>query len=186
MEHFYENIEGWFDYQDLYNQVVSEADNNSHFVEVGTFLGRSASYMAVEIINSNKDIKFDCIDTWEGSEGLMEHESIKAGTLYEDFLKNVDSVKHIINPVRLTSYDASQKYDDNSLDFIFIDASHDYENVKLDINSWYPKLKPNKILAGHDYKSFAGVRQAVDEFIANNSLELKIVCDNTWTLVKAG
>ena len=64
MEHFYQKIgEDWFTYPNLYKKMVSDANENSHFVEVGVWKGRSAAFMAVEIINSKKDIKFDCIDT---------------------------------------------------------------------------------------------------------------------------
>ena len=60
MEHFYQNIgEDWMDYQSLYSEMVNHFTDNSHFVEIGSWKGRSASYMAVEIFNSRKNIKFD-------------------------------------------------------------------------------------------------------------------------------
>jgi hypothetical protein len=54
MEHFYQNIQGWFDYQELYTKVINQLDNNSHVVEVGAWKGCSTAYLAVEIINSSK------------------------------------------------------------------------------------------------------------------------------------
>ena len=54
MDHFYQNIHGWFDFQTLYTKMVEEHSTNSHFVEVGAFYGKSAAYMAVEIANSGK------------------------------------------------------------------------------------------------------------------------------------
>jgi hypothetical protein len=60
MEHFYHNLgEDWFSFQDLYSEMVQRFKGDSHFVEIGSWLGRSSSYMAVEIINSGFDIKFD-------------------------------------------------------------------------------------------------------------------------------
>ncbi len=54
---------------------------------------------------------------------------------------------------------------DNSLDLIFIDAQHTYENVSEDIRNWAPKLKATGIMGGHDLydRAFPGVRKAVEE-----------------------
>ena len=41
-----------------------ESYDNAHFVEVGTWQGNSAAYMAVEILNSGKNIQFDVYDIW--------------------------------------------------------------------------------------------------------------------------
>ena len=190
MEHFYNTIgEDWFTYQELYSNMVKHFPDNSLFVEIGSWKGRSASYMAVEIINSEKNIKFDCIDTWEGSEEHLNSNSYwfqpelvnDKNWLYRTFLQNTKSVNNIINPIRTTSLEASQYYKDRSIDFVFIDAAHDYENVKADINAWYPKVKKGGIIGGHDYPGFEGVVQAVNEFFMieknNASLSLK---DNYW------
>jgi hypothetical protein len=71
-------------------------------------------------------------------------------------------------PLKISSLDAVKKFRDESLDFVFIDASHEYEDVKKDIEAWLPKVKPGGILAGHDYHGdendwFPGVKQAVNE-----------------------
>ena len=88
MDHFYEDVYGFsgVDLFALYKKMVSRFDSGSHFVEVGAFLGRSAVFMAVEIINSGKNIKFDCIDHWEGSEEHNDNDKVNLETLYEDFL----------------------------------------------------------------------------------------------------
>jgi SAM-dependent methyltransferase len=177
MEHFYQNIgEDWFSYPQLYKRIVDNSQDGSHVVEVGSWKGRSAAFMSVEIINSNKKIKFDCVDTWKGS---IEHETYDVITeekLYDVFLSNIEPVKHIINPIRMTSIEASKLYKDNSLDFVFIDASHEYEDVKADILSWLPKVKIGGILAGHDYNTFEGVNRSVNEIFNINDLEISEYC----------
>ena len=185
MEHFYQNIgEDWFSYPQLYKRIVENSKEGSHFVEVGSWKGRSASFMAVEILNSSKNIKFDCVDTWEGS---IEHLDINSpfflkeliedkDWLYGEFLKNTSPVREILNPVRMPSLDAVDLYEDSSLDFVFIDASHEYEDVKKDILAWLPKVKIGGILAGHDYYTFGGVTQAVDEIFNASSLEISEHC----------
>lgn len=185
MEHFYNDIQGWFSYHNLYKKMVSEAKDGFHFVEVGTWLGCSAVYMAVEIINSNKNIRFDCVDTWEGSAEHASTPEVINKTLYSDFLKNIEPVKHVINPIKMASTLASKLYKDDSLDFVFIDASHDYENVKKDAYAWLAKVKPGGILSGHDYGLWGEVTRAINDFVAETKYELFVrgeeVC---WGIIK--
>ena len=90
--------------------------------------------------------------------------------LYEIFLKNIEPVKHQINPIKSLSWDGAAFYEDNSLDFVFIDAAHDYESVKKDINAWFPKIKKGGVIAGHDYTWCADVQKAVNEFFKGKTI----------------
>jgi hypothetical protein len=67
---------------------------------------------------------------------------------------------------RTTSDEAVHHFSDYSLDFIFIDGLHTYEQVLKDCRNYYSKVKKGGIFSGHDYDNIAGVRQAVDEFAA--------------------
>jgi hypothetical protein len=142
--------------------------------------------MAVEIINSQKNIDLFCVDIWQyPAEGYDRFKRINSD-MYDFFLRNTKPVEAYIKPIKLASVEAATNFEDNSLDFIFIDAAHDYDNVKADIQAWYPKLKPTGVFAGHDYtKSWPGVIQAVNEFVQNNNLKLTtgaqcwIIYDNT-------
>ena len=174
MKHFYQNIgEDWFTYPNLYTEMVKLFPADSHFVEVGTWKGRSAVYMAVEIINSNKNIKFDCVDTWEYIPSQNEINQEMCVNLYETFIHNIEPVKHVIMPVKALSVDAAKYYDDESLDFVFIDAAHDYENVRKDITAWLPKVKKGGIIAGHDY-NHPDVKKAVEEIIKSPTYEQEL------------
>ena len=181
MNHFYKDIYGFCDYMGLYKKVVEIFPSNSHFVEVGSFLGKSSVYMAVEIINSGKRIKFDCIDHWKGSEEHYDNENIDTENLYETFLKNIEPVKGVINPVRAESVIASKLYKPNSLDFIFIDASHDEMSVKQDLTYWLPRLKENGMIAGDDIDN-EGVVNAVKWFFDTGKLE---IIGRQWLLAQA-
>ena len=67
-------------------------------------------------------------------------------------------------PIKMDSVSASKLYADESLDFIFLDACHLYECISEDIKHWFPKLKKNGIIAGHDFcPEWPGVEQAVKE-----------------------
>jgi hypothetical protein len=187
MQHFYQNIDGWFTFPELYKKAVETFNSGSHFVEIGSWLGRSAAFLAVEILNSGKQIKFDCIDTWAGSDEHRYNDVVVNNVLFERFLNNIRPAKEVITPIRKPSLEAVELYDDNSLDFVFIDASHDYENVLKDVKAWYPKVKSGGLFAGHDYVSgWDGVIQAVDEFMLENNYTLDIQSskENTWGIFK--
>ena len=69
------------------------------------------------------------------------------------------------------SVEASKLFADESIDYIYIDASHDYESVKKDLTAWYPKVKLGGMLAGHD-SYYDGVQKAVIEFAANMKIHI--------------
>jgi hypothetical protein len=178
MEHFYKSIQGFFNFQDLYTKVIKELPDTSNIVEVGAWKGCSTAFLAVEIINSGKNIKLDVVDTWSGgipdpSSHLYEEDLKKNNdNIVEIFKKNIKPVEHIIKLIQMTSADASKLYDNKSLDFVFIDANHTYESVKEDILSWLPKIKNGGIIGGHDYDFHAipGVTKAVKEIFNNNKI----------------
>jgi predicted O-methyltransferase YrrM len=186
MEHFYKNIQGWFIYQPIYSAAVQLYPEGSHFVEVGSWRGRSTAFLAVEIANSGKNIKFDCIDTWRGSDEEVHQQdpSVVNDTLYDEFLTNMEPVKHLVNPIRSTSLEAVEQYADASLDFVLIDGSHYYKDVHADITAWIKKIKPGGMIAGDDYEWCAagdrGVKGAVNELLPNAEIYPDIGC---WSFV---
>jgi len=168
MEHFYNMPhmgEDWFTYATLYKRMVEAFSTNSHFVEIGSWKGKSAAFMAVEIINSGKSIKFDCIDIWS-DEYYLGNEKFEAGDqLYQIFKDNISPVQKCVNDIRMDSVEASELYADGSLDFVFIDGDHSYDGVKGDLEAWLPKMKPNSIISGHDYGWDHNVRKAVRDVL---------------------
>ncbi len=163
MTHYYKNIQGWFEQTAVYKMAVDKY-NDARFVEVGCWKGRSTTYMGVEIINSGKNITLDCVDTFEGS---SEHGIVNKDKLYTEFYNNVEPVRNAIGKIHIMkSVDAAKLYADNSLDFVFIDASHDYDNVSRDLAAWWPKIKMNGMIAGDDYSDsvWPGVVRGVNEF----------------------
>jgi len=166
IEHFYQNIDGWFYAEDVYDDILKLNQDGAHFVEVGSFFGKSSSYMAVNIINSNKKIKFDCVDTWRGSSNMKNMPCVINDTMYDTFITNMKPVTGYYNDIKMASVEAAKLYENNSLNFVFLDAGHEYKNVKDDIIAWLPKIKPGGILAGDDLiDRWPGVSMAVNELL---------------------
>lgn len=171
----WKEVPGFFDSDLVYKLAVNKFSDDSTFVEIGSWMGKSASCLGQLIKESKKNIKVFAVDTFEGSE---EHTEIvndirnNSTSLLEIFQRNMSlcEVDDIVSPIQGRSLDIASQFDDESIDFIFIDASHDYENVLADITAWYPKLKPGGLIAGDDYAlCWSGVIQAVDEYFKNKT-----------------
>jgi hypothetical protein len=165
----FNEIPGWFAYQDLYTDVVKAAGNDDVFVEVGAWFGKSTNYMAQQIRESKKNIQFTTVDTWKGTDDEDIHQEIVgsfAGDIFYEFVDNSilsDNYGHI-NMIKDTSKNASNQFANGSIDYLMLDAGHSYDALMEDLKAWYNKVKPGGIVSGDDYGVFHGVTQAADEY----------------------
>ena len=182
MNHFYQDIPGYMNYEPLYAAAVRAAPATAHFVEVGSLFGRSAAYLAVEIINAGKWITVDLVDNFSGPGA--------SAALLRQQLDRVLALKDR-NPIRyiraLDSVAAAAMYADGELDFVFVDADHSAAAVAADLLAWWPKIKAGGVLAGHDYDAldWPGVVAAVNEFAAARGLRVDTQYHYCWRLVRA-
>lgn len=154
MKHFYKSIHGFVNYENLYDDVINKLEDDAVFVEVGVWKGKSICYAVVESLNKGKKIKFYAVDNFKGSLDepvIMKDHAVVNNTLEEEYYKNIEPIKEYINTIVMDSTEAASKFKDKSVDLVFIDASHKYENVKSDILAWLPKIKPGGMIGGHDY-----------------------------------
>jgi len=185
---YWRTVPGWSGIRvfDDFFSIVEQALPGSHFIEVGAWKGQTAALMASLIQVSGKKIYFDVVDTWEGSDEEVhsEDQDVVNGTLLESFLHYTKPFKNIIHPVKLNSIEASKNYNNESIDFIFLDASHKTEDVINDIEAWIPKLKQGGILIGDDY-DWDSVKEAVlNSLVKDNFVEITNVTGSFWKYVK--
>lgn len=187
---FWSKIQNWFDFRGNYSQYAWELPSGARCVEVGCWLGASICYLATEFKNRNKQAEIYAVDTWRGSNEEIHKRLISEiggfEELYQAFLHNMQDggVSDMVTPIRKPSVEASKQFEDESLDLVFIDASHEYKDVLDDINHWYPKVKKGGIIAGHDYVpghkvSEAGVVRAVTKIFLGRNLEIH-AAGRTW------
>ena len=92
----------------------------------------------------------------------------------------------------IPSVEAASMHRHDFYDFVFIDANHDYDQVKADLAAWWPVVRTNGLFCGHDYgnsgdrRNAYGVKRAVDEFVEQHKLKLK-TDERTaiWWVIKA-
>jgi hypothetical protein len=179
MDHFYDNIPGWAAFKGLYRAVVKDAPSNREclFVEVGSWLGKSAAFMAVEIVNSGKPISFACVDPWlDGGPDLRDTKYFKSlqKPVYETFQSNIKPVAHLVRTYRMTSVEAAAQFADGSIDFLMLDGDHNYPAVLEDIRAWLPKMRPGGLMAGDDYR-WPGVERSVREVFGDKPVIVDLI-----------
>jgi hypothetical protein len=156
LKHFYQDIDGCFTWPEFYSALAVELKNKgkTHGVELGNMNGQSLAFLGVELINLGADCVVDGVDQ-------VDRASANLGPLLGKSIGKLWVMK---------SWDAARHYEDGSLDFVFIDAAHDYESVKKDIAAWEPKVMKGGLICGHDYSDlpkYRGLKLAVLESFPN-------------------
>ena len=149
---------------EVINSLIKDKDYKVG-AEVGVKEGRFISFL----LENNNKLNMYAIDPWEhqpnGNENYLEWDFNKIFNAYREKVKRYGS--RVIE-LREYSYIAIETIPDKYLDFVFIDAQHDYDSCKRDINLFLPKVKLGGLISGHDYtNNFSGVIKAVDEIFNN-------------------
>lgn len=178
MKNWYE-IQGWFNYQNTFNFLLSTIPDGGTFVECGAWLGSSSSYLCD---CAGDRVNVYVVDTWKGSPNELQstHSLATKIDIFPIFLDNMGT--RSFTPLRMDSCEASKQFEDESCDVVYIDMTHTYEAVKQDISCWLPKVKVGGYISGHDYAyDFPGVVQAVKEEFGDNII---IIDGNCWMVKK--
>lgn len=181
---YWENIEGSFSFINFYDRMIRRF-NNAVFVEIGSFKGQSIMFLAEKIKELNKNIKLYTIDIFEYAE--QQHNDSTGRNIgvsfYEEYLKNIEPMKDYINTIKGNSHEVHNQFQDESVDFVFIDGDHSYEAVKKDLKLWYPKIKTKGIISGHDYMWVdARVKMAVDQYFLFTGINYDSSGDCWWKI----
>lgn len=122
-------------------------------VEIGAFRGVTTSYLAAR--TSRRYFAIDPYIGYGGSDSDLQQLTHRT--------KSLDNVSH----QRVTSGTAAATWSLGPVSMVFIDAVHDYVNVRFDIAAWLQHLCRDGMLAFHDTDMpvFAGVRRAIHEVI---------------------
>jgi len=145
---------------------------NNTKAEIVAEVGVREGYFSKFILDNTTVKKLYAIDPWEKNPEL-EHGAQEA---FITCHKLLDPFGDRAEMIKGYSPSAAEMFDDESLDFVYIDGLHDYESVKADIAGFYPKVKKGGIIAGHDYhlEDWPGVYNSVNEFIKENDLEMNL------------
>jgi len=164
-------------------------------IEVGAEVGVWKGELSRDLLRSFPGLFLHMIDLWETTEdNISMHDKDRAEGIMQDAMdaanKNTEDDSWRRNLVKGLSTDVALVYPNLVFDFIFVDADHFYENVRKDINAWWPKIQEGGVMAGHDYNGMGdkrkgwGVKRAVDEFFVALGLEVHVEPGLVWWVQK--
>lgn len=170
-------IEGWFQWRSAQEEAARHFPEGSCFIEVGAYLGRSLCSLGDVVKRNGKRFTVIGVDNCRGSgpEGYRQKDyhqvAVKrgggsfAGELHKNILDC--GLGDIISLIIADSISASRMFADSSLDWVHLDARHDFDSIRADIEAWRPKIKPGGWLSGDDYneEKWPEVVRAVAELL---------------------
>lgn len=191
------DLQGWNGTSLIFKKLIQEVSPKI-VVEVGSWKGQSALTMARCVTDLNLSSKIYCIDTWLGStefwtslKDTPERDlHLKNGypQIYYQFLSNVvhEGMQELITPIVGTSSMGLSylKYFNIIPQLIYIDASHEEDDVYYDVKHYYNHLDSRGIIFGDDFKAWPGVRKGLDRFIKEADVQYEVVDSNFWIIRK--
>ncbi len=142
--------------------------------EIGVYDGVLSNYL----LRNNPKLHLTMVDAWAVIE--MDSFAGKSGdelakinptswvTICGLAYRRTNFAAHRRRIIREDSVIAASEVEDESLDFVFIDADHSYEGCSADLKAWVPKVKESGFVSGHDFENHVfpkwGVRQALIDF----------------------
>ncbi len=140
----------------------------------GAEIGVERGLYSEVLLKANPQLHLNCVDPWSAGAyeakaaiHAVDTEQSKYDERYQECVNRLVSYNATI--IRKPSLDALDQFPDESLDFVYIDANHDFPNFINDLHQWKKKVKIGGIVAGHDYaiysyKKHNHVKRALDAY----------------------
>ena len=157
--------------RDEFGKLYQEYYQTGVGAEIGVQLGLNAANISEEWKGT-----ILCVDSWQ--ENAVQE--LAMSNIGKDQFKIIQGL----------STDVARQIEDGSLDWVYIDADHQYQSVKEDLEAWYPKVRSGGIVSGHDYDDnivLGGVVKAVDEFAKTHKYKIKLTAEKetpSWWFIK--
>lgn len=142
-----------------------------HMAEIGVAYGHTAT----EVLNATRIARYHMIDTWPNEE------------IYKTITDNF-SADPTITITRKDSIEAAKGFENESLDMIYLDTYHTYQQTIRETHAWIPKLKHGGVFAGDGYgyklEGKDQVKQAVHEIFRKQQININLGKDYIYWIIR--
>lgn len=172
-------------FEEIIYPALTAIPKNGILVELGSYLGGSIVRICDKLneLNKMESTAVYAIDDWrfnniskettawikECHKEWFRSPDDNLNYKHLNFLENITKAGYLdkIIPLKKDSVLAAQCFNDNTIDFLFVDDDHSYPKTKQVLEAWLPKIKLGGFITGHDY-SCDGVKLAVQEVLGEN------------------
>jgi hypothetical protein len=150
---------------------------------VGIEIGVAEGYTTEHLLRNVEGLTLYGIDPyedyvdWDGDTFIGKERELASLERLKGFYDSFELIKD-------TSDNAVFEFEDSSMNFVFIDGLHTYDQVLKDAENYWPKLVKGGILIGHDYSRIQDVNRAANEFARKVGQDIKTAKQDLWYLVK--
>lgn len=118
----------------------------------GAEIGVLEADNSVAMLKANPRLKLLCVDPWQCYEAYHDYRrQSKMDAYYAAAQQKLAPYADRVTIVRAQSMDAVRDIPWNSLDYVYIDASHEFDFVIEDLVSWGRRVRPGGVISGHDW-----------------------------------
>ncbi len=185
------NLPGWStDILRFYDALAAELKDGAVCVELGVFCGRSLAFLHEKL--AGRGCSLTGVDSWKQGYPWSPYGATPPaqggffGACLREMQIHAADMLADTRIVRWDTADAASLFADSTIDFLFVDAGHDYGEALADLLAWVPKVKAGGIIAGHDYSAgqFPGVVQAVHEVFGEHNVYVPQEHSSVWRVRK--
>lgn len=166
--------------------------NENNLIGMGAEIGCAYGHNSRMIMSQWKGSELYMIDPWinlSNEEYRESHDKVDYSAWYDECVKLSESDNRM-KIIRKRSTEAAPEFHTATLDWVYIDANHDYAFVLQDLEAWFPKVKVGGIIGGHDFYNlkehghWCGVADAVTRWMSEHSKVFTVTPCTSWWCVK--
>ena len=155
IENYNSPYENYFQNCYMRDEILELVDHAN--MTIGVEVGVQKGMFAGKVLDVWKQCEmYNLVDLWQHQKNYNDTANVDNQEQEENMMETkhrmeVYGFTKRVKYFQMSSTDAAKLFEDKSVDFVYLDARHDYCGVTQDITSWYPKLKDGGIMAGHDF-----------------------------------
>ena len=128
-----------------------ESEGHKIGIELGVYKGALASHM---LTYWKQCTHYTLVDLWgslKNYDDLANAEQAVYDRRYQATLEAIEPWKEKVSICRNYTTACAAQFRSHSVDFVYVDARHTRRGVLEDMTAYWPKIRHNGLLCGHDY-----------------------------------